>query len=134
LYVFLPLSSVVHDLSYRTINVVNTPFNNPKWKDVKKIKVVDPTHPLFGQSFKVAEWRNSPGSAGFVFVEYQHLTRLYIPIDVTDLAFVPRVSTTKLTCESIIALTNLGREIASLCHKIPNKFGNDCQPNNKEKS
>lgn len=121
-------------VSNRTITVVNTPFNNPKWKGVKKVKVVDPTHPLFGQSFKVVEWRNSPGNAGFAFVEYQHLTRLYIPIDATDLAFVPRFPVTKLTYESINALVNLGRELASLCHKTPNKFGNDCQPNNKKKS
>lgn len=119
---------------YQTINVVNTPFNNPKWKNVKKITVVDPAHPLFGNSFKVVEWRNSPGNAGFVFVEYQHLTRLYIPIDATNLAFVPQVSVTKLTCESIIALTNLGKEIASLCHKIQNKYGKNYQPTKKKKS
>ena len=91
-------------------------------------------HPLFGRSFKVVEWRNSPGNAGFVFIEYQHLTRLYIPIDATNLAFVPRGSVTKLTCESIIALTNLGREIACLSHKNQNKSGEDYQPNKKKKS
>lgn len=58
----------------------------------KKITVFDPTHPLFGNSFKLVERRNSPRTAGFVFVDYQRFTRLYIPIDVTNLAFVPRAS------------------------------------------
>ena len=132
-YVSLWPSEVTHDPNYQTINIVNTLFNNPKWKNIKKVTVVDPTHPLFGRSFKILEWRNSPGTAGFVFVEYQHLTRLYIPIDATNLAFVPPISVTKLTCESIVALTSLGREIESLCHKIQNKFGKDCQPKKKKK-
>jgi hypothetical protein len=72
---------------------------------------------LFDRTFKVVEWRNSPGGVGFVYVEYQHLTRLYIPIEVTDLAFVPRIYTTKLTYESILTLTNLGREIESYATK-----------------
>jgi len=118
----------------RTINIVNTLFNNPKWKNIKKVTVVDPTHPLFGHSFKVVEWRNSPGTAGFVFVEYQHLTRLYIPIDATDLAFVPPISVTKLTYDSIVALTNLGKEIENLCHKIQSKSGKNYQSNKKQKS
>jgi hypothetical protein len=55
------------------------------YSTTQKVTVVDHAHPLFGRSFKVVEWRNSPGTAGFVFVEYQHFTRLYIPIDATDL-------------------------------------------------
>jgi hypothetical protein len=89
---------------------------------------------LFGKSFHVSEWRNSPGNAGYAFVEYRHLTRLYIPTDVTDLAFVPDVSVTKLTCNSIQALINLGMEIPNLCHNHPAKFGNDYQENDKKKS
>ncbi len=91
-------------------------------------------HPLFGRSFHVLEWRNSPGNAGFAYVEYQHLTRLYIPIDVTNLVFLPRISMTKLTCESIQALINLGTEVPSLCHNTPKKSGKDYQTNNKMKS
>ena len=91
-------------------------------------------HPLFGRSFHVLEWRNSPGNAGFAYVEYQHLTRLYISIGATNLAFVPRIPVAKLTCESIHALINLGREISSLCHKPPAESGNDYQTNNKKKS
>ncbi len=40
---------------------------------IQKIKVVDPTHPLFDRSFNVLEWCNLPGSQGFVYVEYRHL-------------------------------------------------------------
>ena len=95
---------------------------------------MDPAHPLFGRSFNVLEWRNSPGNEGFVYVEYQHLTRLYIPIDATNIAFVPRIPATKLTCESILALTNLGMEISSLCLNHQNKSGSDYQKNNNMKS
>lgn len=94
---------------------------------------MDPTHPLFGRSFNVLEWRNSPGNEGFVYVEYQHLTRLYIPIDATNIAFVPQIPATKLTCESILALTNLGMEITNLCLNHQNKSGSDYQKNNKMK-
>lgn len=124
----------MYDQFYQTINHLNTPFNNPKLKDIKKVKVVDPTHPLFGHSFHVLEWRNSPGNEGFVYVEYRHLTRLYISIDATDIAFIPRIPATKLTCESILALTNLGMEILNLCLNHQNKSGSDYQKNNKMKS
>lgn len=94
---------------------------------------MDPTHPLFGRSFRVLEWRNSPGNAGFAYVEYQHLTRLYIQIEATDIAFIPRVLATKLTCESIQALINLRMEIPNLCLSPPNKSGSDYQADNKMK-
>lgn len=95
---------------------------------------MNPTHSLFGRSFHVLEWRNSAGNEGFVYVEYQHLTRLYIPIEATDIAFVPRIPATKLTCRSIQALTNLGMEIANSCLNHQNKSGSDYQGNNKMKS
>jgi hypothetical protein len=124
---------------YRTIGVVNTPFNNPKsdWEKLKrnttKVKIVDPTHPLFNQSFNVLEWRNSPGNLGYVFVEYKHLTRLYIPIDATDLGFIPPTSVTKLTYESIQALINLGMEV-DLCHKPQSMSLKNYQTSNKKRS
>jgi hypothetical protein len=103
-------------------------------KDAKKVTIVDPTHPLFGRTFSIVEWRNSPGNSGFVFVDYQHLTRLYIPVDSTDIAFIPPISVTKLTCESIQALTNLGMEIPSLCPTTQIKSGKDYQIIKKTKS
>lgn len=132
--VSVPLSSVNRGQYYRTINPVNTSFNNPILKDATTVKIVDPTHPLFGQSFRVAEWKNSPGNAGFVFVEYRHSTRLYIPVDATNLGFVPPTSATKLTCESIHAFINLGMEVQSLCRKLQSTSGKTYQTNSKEKS
>ena len=128
------LSSKDSDLDCQTSNLVNTPFNNPKLNTIKKIKVVDPTHPLFGHTFPVLEWRNSPGNAGFAYVEYKHGIRLYIPIDVTDLAFTPRTFAAKLTNESIQALIHSASEVSSLCHKIPSTSGDDCLPSTKQKS
>lgn len=117
-----------------TINPVNALFNNPKSEKTEQIKIVDPKHPLFGKCFRVLEWRNSPGNAGFAYVAYKHHTRLYIPIEVTNLAFIPSTSVTKLTCSSIQALTSLGKEILNLCHKKQEKSGKDKQKNSKNKS
>ena len=95
---------------------------------------MDPTHALFGKYFKVLEWRNSPGNAGFAYVAYQYNTRLYIPLEVTNIAFIPSTSVTKLTCASIQALTSLGKEIPNLCHENQEKSGTDKLKNNKNKS
>lgn len=103
-------------------------------KNVTKVNVIDPTHPLFNQSFRISEWKNSPGNLGFVFVEYRHSTRLYIPIDATDLGFVPPASVTKLTYESIQALINLGMEVQNLCHSSPSTSGKNYQTSNEKKS
>ncbi len=116
-----------------TTNTLNTPFNNPKFKNTNKIKVVDPTHPLFGHSFHVLEWRNSAGKAGFAYVDYQHLTRLYIPLESTDLAFTSQFPTTKLTCDSIQTLVNLAKEVSSLWHVIQEKYGKNYQVTIKKK-
>jgi hypothetical protein len=118
----------------RTINPVNTLFNNPKSEKTEQIKVVDPSHALFGKCFQVLEWRNSPGNAGFAYVAYKHNTRLYIPIEATNIAFIPSTSVTKLTFSSIQALTSLGKEIPNLCHKNQEKSGIDKPKNNKNKS
>lgn len=95
---------------------------------------MDPTHALFGQYFQVLEWRNSPGNAGFVYVAYKHNTRLYIPIEATNIAFISSSSATKLTFTSIQALTSLGKELSNLCHKDQEKSGIDTPKNNKNKS
>ena len=86
---------------------------------------MDPTHALFGKFFRVLEWRNSPGNAGFAYVAYKHNTRLYIPIEVTNLDYIPNKPATKLTCASIQALANLGREILNLCQKNQEESGTD---------
>ncbi len=90
-------------------------------------------HPLFGKCFHVLEWRNSPGNAGFAYVAYLHNTRLYIPIEATNLAFISSTSLTKLTYSTIQALTCLGKEISTLCEN-QEKSGKNKQKNNNIKS
>jgi hypothetical protein len=133
-YVSLLLSLEDRDQDCQTINPVNTPLHNPNLKKSEQIEIVDPTHALFGKSFHVLEWRNSPGNAGFAYVAYKHNTRLYIPIEATNLAFISSSSVTKLTYPSIHALISLGKEIPSLCHKNQGTSGKDKASNNKCKS
>jgi transposase-like protein len=104
-----------------TIPQISTPSNN---EEAERIKVIDPTHPLFGRVFEVVSVTRQPNSIGYVFVRYQSDILLRIPIPATTLSSValPTIAT-KLNISAIEDLLDVAKECEGLCSSSRSKSG-----------
>ena len=62
------------------------PLYNVPQDDKEVVNVIDPTHPLFGQRFRLISVSRQPGRARLVTAVYGEDARLLLPLSVTDRA------------------------------------------------
>lgn len=76
--------------------------------------MTDPTHPLYGQRFRVLSVSQPPQAQGHVIVAYRDFMRLRLPLAATSLAPVPTGSLrSKLTLAAVRELLALVQECPS---------------------
>ncbi len=105
----------------RTINHLNTPFNNQK-----EITVTDPTHPLFGRTFPISFISSRAHCSSNVFVIHRNNIILRIPFLATNLASKQDFLTSKLTWDSLYEFVSLAKEY-KLCHVNQIECGKKCR-------
>jgi hypothetical protein len=75
------------------------------------VTVTDPTHPLYGRTFKALSVSRQPRDVGYVVVAYRDAIQLRLPIPATDLSsFTTRPPRTKWTLAAIRAFLALVAE------------------------
>jgi hypothetical protein len=90
----------------------------------EEVEVIDPTHPLYGQRFRVLAVSQSPQAIGQVWVAFREGIRLRLPAAATSLAPAiptqPRTKFTKPTVEEFLAFV---KEYALSCPSYPSTSG-----------
>ena len=110
---------------------LNTPFHYPDGERAKTVEVTDPTHPLFGRTFRVVTY-STLGDAQYVLVVYREQMLLRIPLSATTLRPAQRRVSTKLTLAAVQELLSVAEEV--VCPLSPETSGKTYPPNAKSKS
>jgi hypothetical protein len=96
---------------------------------LRQIKVVDPTHPLFGRSFPLRHHLPPCGQSHVVVVYDPKGVYLRLPVTATDLDPSWPATQTKLTAQAVAELITLAEQYHLLCLSPQQPSGNISVPN-----
>ena len=94
-------------------------------KHIETITVVDPCHPLYDRTFRVAVPQRSPREPVSVAVEYRDGIILRIAVAATDYAYCPSPSPrSRITAVALKQLVGLLTDWRDVCASQPARSGN----------
>src|SRR5262249_12479522 len=116
----------VHDPDSRRTTQLETPVENSRGDLDEVVTVQDPTHPLYGRSFRVASRpaaRPGKTASAYVTVFYERGdVLLRIPPDALELSKIGQATQTKITAAAAQELVSTARPYAP-CPSIPAASG-----------
>ena len=85
----------------------------------KKVKILDPKHPLFGKIFPLISIETPFKNKHVALVELSDNATLSISVSATDISFIGLQPSSKLTLEALKELVSLVNESEVLCSLLP---------------
>lgn len=102
---------------------LDTPFDNPPRHPPAEVRVIDPTHPLFGRSFPLRDRWFPLGGQRHVLVVYREGVYVRLPWSATDLAEPGGASPCKLTAPAVAEIVTLAERCLPVCPSPPKPSG-----------